>query len=249
MTPRSGSTWLTELMASAGGLGVPQEWFNESFLRSNEPALGCRPPLLRGTLDINDYLRSIVDEGQGVAGAEVSIFQALMLAELFEGAPEEGILDASFYLRRWDVIAQGISLYRSAKSGRFHSYQTKPEEIRSFQEVKYDADEIAHWIRQIIEYEDLFEKLFEKAGLRPVPIFYEDLQQNPLGHLREIAERIGVIGPDELPASNLTLMRDDRSIDWARKFSRDLSDDLDRQIGEGCEKLQAVRHCETARRA
>jgi len=247
LTPRSGSTWLTELMAGAGGLGVPQEWFHEEFVYSSEPALGCLPPSMRGTLDINDYLLSIVDEGQGVAGAEISIFQALMLSELLEGPLDPGLLDVTLFLRRIDVVAQGISLYRSVQSGRFHSYQAAPDQIRSFSEVSYQEEEILYWIAQILEYEDKFEQLFERCGFDPIPIFYEDLQCDPMGLLVELAAFLGAPCPATLPQTSLTLMRDQRSAEWAEAIERSLPDDFRIQIDNRRHRLETIR-LGTARR-
>jgi hypothetical protein len=53
-------------MLNAGHLGVPQEWFNDGWIYSNETALGCRPPKLRRTFDINRYVEEIVSDPLGV---------------------------------------------------------------------------------------------------------------------------------------------------------------------------------------
>jgi trehalose 2-sulfotransferase len=98
LTPRSGSTWLTELAMNTGVLGAPQEWFNDGWIYTDQPALGCLPPRLRKIEDVNQYVKAIVDEGRGTAGLELSVFQATMLCEMIERPFDPRWLAASFYL-------------------------------------------------------------------------------------------------------------------------------------------------------
>jgi hypothetical protein len=50
-----------------------------AWIYTDELVLGCKPPKVRGISDINQYFNVIVDEGNGVAGLRLSVFQALML--------------------------------------------------------------------------------------------------------------------------------------------------------------------------
>jgi LPS sulfotransferase NodH len=225
LTPRSGSTWLTELAMNAGGLGAPQEWFNDDWIYTDKPALGCLPPRARGIDDVNDYVDAIVNEGGGVAGLELSIYQALMLSDLLDQTFDPGWLAASFYLRRRDLAAQAISLYRSVSTGRFHSYQNDPEQLQAARSLDYDYQRIRQWLEFLEDCERQFETLFESCGISPTPLFYEDLQANPLGTLQQIAAGIGVPPPDTLPVTSLRMIRDETSTQWQIRFSQDLASD------------------------
>src|SRR5262245_3349013 len=72
LTPRSGSTWLTDLLRLTGTLGCPQEWLNPGFLGGSEMALGCIPPRVSGIYEVNDYLDDVLKQQHGaVAGIEL----------------------------------------------------------------------------------------------------------------------------------------------------------------------------------
>jgi trehalose 2-sulfotransferase len=222
LTPRSGSTWLTELALNSGELGCPQEWFNDEWIYSDELHLGCAPPRLRGISDVSAYIDSIVDEGQGTAGIELSVYQAMMLRELLDEPFDPTLLNASFYLRRKDKAAQAISLYRSVLSGYWHSYQSDPGQLLSFKSTQYDFDEILKWRRHIDEIEARFDKLFYACGFDPIRIYYEELCRDPLGILNRICVALGKQPLRELPRSSLGILRDAISTDWEERFAREL---------------------------
>jgi trehalose 2-sulfotransferase len=222
MTPRSGSTWLTELVMNAGGLGVPQEWFNEIWVHMKEPSIGCRPPRLRGVTEINEYVAEIVGEGQGIAGIELSLSQALNLGELIDQPFDPSWFAASFYLRRKNLIAQTISLYRSAVSGVFHSYQDSPEERQVFNAVEFNYSHLLHWLKFLIRCERRFEALFRVYNIRPIPLYYEDIVADPLRALRHIARGIGGPPVTKIPDTSLTVLRDRKSAEWQDRFLKSL---------------------------
>lgn len=224
--PRSGSTWLTELAMNSNGLGAPQEWFNEGFVQSDTPALGCLTPRNRGIFDINQYIDAIVDEGNGVSGVELSILQALMLRELVDQHFDLSWLNASFYLRRYDLAAQAVSLYRSAMSGRFHSYQCNPLEMRQFNTVEYDHEKLVDTMRYLIDCEDRFDALFTSCNIQPTMLYYEHLQNDPLSVLRRLAAAVGSPSPLSIPKTSLTLMRDKTSAAWRQRLVSKLPSDI-----------------------
>ncbi len=233
LTPRSGSTWLTELAMNTGALGAPQEWFNEGWILTDYNALGCVPPRPRGTLDVNAYVDEIVDEGRGVAGLELSMQQALLLRGLIDGPFDPSWLKATFYLRRRDIAAQAVSLYRSVVSNRYHSYQrNSPKELRAFANAEYDRERLLGFLGFIIKVERTFGALFKSCGLAPIPLLYEDLEADPLAALRRIALAIGVEPPERVPPTTLKVMRDETSAVWRERLMSDLPADMGAAIRE-----------------
>jgi LPS sulfotransferase NodH len=224
--PRSGSTWLTELAANTNRLGTPHEWFNEHWIYTDKLSLGYRPPLVRGISDVNKYVESIVEEGAGVAGIELSISQTMMVPDLLDEAFDPKLFSATFYLRRRDVIAQAISSYRAGTSGRWHSYQSSPEQMRSFNSVQYDLDALVYTVKVLLETESKFLNIFHDCAISPISLFYEDLQADPLSALREMAVAIGISPPDTIPETTLTIMRDETSRVWCDRLNSELPMDL-----------------------
>ena len=239
LTPRSGSTWLTELSMNTGELGTPQEWFNDTFVYSDQPALGCLPPRRRGIADINEYVDAIVDEAGGVAGLELSVFQALMLREMIAPSFDPSCLTASFYLRRYDIVAQAISLYRSIASGIFHSYQDTSEEIQTFSQVEYNYENLLKALELLMESEHRFELLFSSCNISPISLLYEDLEVAPLSTLRKIALELGVTPPQSLPTTTLRVMRDENSVAWRERFMIELPRDVINSINESRLRMKA----------
>ena len=224
--PRSGSSWLTELAMNSTGLGIPQEWFNDDWIYSDQPALGCLPPRMRGVSDINQYIDAVVDEGHGFAGIELSIFQTLMIRELIDQPFDSSWINAYFYLRRYDLASQAVSLYRSATSGRFHSYQFTPQEIHKFNSIEYNHEKLMETLYFLIDCETRFDALFNSCNIKPKPFYYEILQGNPLNVLADLAASIGSAAPLSIPKTSLTPMRDETSAAWRKRLVSRLPSDI-----------------------
>lgn len=237
LTPRSGSTWLTELAIATGRLGAPQEWFNDGWIYENRTALGCKPPRLRNTPNINAYLDAIVDEGNGVAGIELSCFQAAMLAELIEPAFNPACLTASFYLRRRDICAQAVSLYRGVESQLFHSYEATPERSAALAAIPYNHDRLTGWVEFLLASEARFAFMFEAAGLNPISLYYEDLVADPLTILRLISNELAVPPPESLPPSTLRRLADHTSKDWTDQLRSRLPAHLTAALADRLRRL------------
>jgi len=176
--PRSGSTWLTELASKDGRLGTPHEWFNEWWIYGDGELLGCVPPRVMGTHDINEYIERVVEmyrSPNGVMGLEISLTQMRMLIKIVENPHSiKGVLTV-FYLRRRNLVAQAISIYRSVATSYFHSFQDDSEARSRFDALDYSGDAIAGCMQDIINYENSFEELFATCGIKPHRFFYEDI--------------------------------------------------------------------------
>jgi LPS sulfotransferase NodH len=238
--PRSGSTWLTDMAMRGGRLGAPQEWFNDTWILGDEPALGCKPPSLAGTADINEYTQRCVAAHRsaiGLMGVQLSYYQTLALMRATDD-PALAVTDLPmFYLRRRNIVAQGISLYRSVESGLFHSYQA-PGGNAHFAVPDYDAQKIAAWIAHIVECEAGFEALFASCTAAPLALFYEDMLARPADCLAFVEHRITGRPPPAAapPTSSLRRLSGAESLAWEERFRceaatvlRDLEDRRPRQ--------------------
>lgn len=225
LTARSGSTWLTELARDSGVLGCPQEWFNRDWIGSTHEALGCRSAKALGIRDANEYAREIVRQQTAtapIAGIELPYADTVALAELTLPAFDPEVFHATFYLRRMDLVAQSISLYRSAASGLFHSYQRTPELEAKYRAVQYDPTAIADHLRHLAQDELAFEELFEHCGIGPARFFYEDLVAAPRTVLQRMADVLqpGASVPS-VASGSMTRLGDDTSTEWGARFRRE----------------------------
>jgi LPS sulfotransferase NodH len=213
-TARSGSTWLMEMAERTGVLGKPDEWFNENIVGS---------PF--APLDVNELLLEHVRlsrSSNGVVGLELSYFQASCVAEMLElPRPRLG----EFYLRRKDIIAQAVSLYRSVESGLYHSHQATDDSVTRHAAMEYSEQKIEHWCHHALNDEIAFARLFTRCGIKPKRFFYEDIAQNPDEVLSWIASHIHG-APQKLKAQTGRIERisDEKSREWEQKFRSDRAD-------------------------
>ncbi len=203
-----------EIAESTGALGKPDEWFNENIVGS---------PF--APLDVNKHLLEHVRlsrSSNGVVGLELSYFQASCVAEMLE-LPRPRI--AEFYLRRKDMIAQAVSLYRSAESGLYHSHQATDDSITRHAAMEYSEQKIEHWCHHALNDEIAFSRLFARCRMSPKRFFYEDITQSPDGVLNWIASHIHGT-PQNLKAETgrVEKISDNKSREWEQKFRSDRAD-------------------------
>jgi LPS sulfotransferase NodH len=216
--PRSGSTWLGELMAGTKTLGMPNEWLNQRFIfRDNISKLGFAPPKIRGTADINKYFSHIAEDGNGTAGVQLSYWQCMALRPLLKGAlPVRNI--HWFYLRRRDIVEQAISLYKSLSTGVWHSFeQSHP----SPNPDKFDVTKAVEDLTKLVVMEQRFETLMAECGIDPLRLFYEDIQTDPLAALKKIATNLNGPPPSSVPTATLRILRDHNSMAWKKELGAD----------------------------
>lgn len=219
-TPRSGSSWLTELLSTNPGFGQPGEWFNDSLV----------PDIARhfGVDNIYDYVgavtRTMCDPQTRVFGAEITFFQLEVMRQLVDFFQHFPLHRTKlFYLNRRDIIAQAVSLYRAVKSGVFHAADATDDAAS----VPYDADQIAHWLTHIRRQELGVEALIEEAGVTVERLRYEDMMAEEPARVVDRFSRV-LHGADYgreviAPAAHKKLRSHETSA-WIERFEADKSD-------------------------
>lgn len=168
-TPRSGSSWLTDMISRTGRLGRPEEWFNPSFVPRVAQSVNAG--------NLADYVKMLKRKQApgGIFGFEITYYQMLstfgseaaFLAQFPAATP-------AFFLVREDIVLQAVSLAKSVATSVYHSVGTPEEEIgRSDAEFEYDVGTIEHWLAHILDQEVRFERFFARNGVRPVRFSYE----------------------------------------------------------------------------
>ncbi|SOE68917.1 LPS sulfotransferase NodH [Burkholderia sp. OK233] len=228
---RSGSTWLMEMAQNSNILGTPQEWFNEGWIHTCEPALGCRPPVAIGTGDVDEYLRRTVADYRsqsGVMGLQLSPYQTECLCSMVERPRDICSLVQPFYLRRRNLVAQAISLYRSVRSEFFHSYQANPVLQSRLDAVEYNAAAIAGWCEHLVAGEVFFESTFRRLNLSPARFTYEDIIADPEDVLTWMNQTINPTSTTRVSANskNLKTLRTEISEEWCHRFRTERADFL-----------------------
>jgi LPS sulfotransferase NodH len=204
LTPRSGSSWLGDLLLSTGLVGNPDEWFN---LRSVPGKLVEYGPCTPRTFA--EIVRRL-----GGGGVQFSFPQHHHVGRLVD-------LDAVYpapktiYLTRRNFVQQGISLYRAVASNLFHD-KTGSEAPRV---VPYDGDKIKKWVVDILQQEWRCEQLFRAHEWSPLRLAYEDALADHVATVRKILTHLGRTEP--VPPLSSVYRKLPREADWEERFVND----------------------------
>jgi LPS sulfotransferase NodH len=221
ITPRSGSSYLCDLMTQIDRFGMPNELINQDGLpKSLREAPGRTP---------DEYLRHILRNRQtenGISGLKASWFQFENFAEYMDD--RHYLANFNFiYLTRRDLAAQAVSLYKAVATGIFHT-DTKPtaDSIARLESLEYDYVRIKYWYDHIVAQEKGWQAYFYENRIYPLCISYEDIENDTLKVLRRIASYVGedtnsVFLP--ISGSIFKKIRNHISAQWTRRFAIELS--------------------------
>jgi LPS sulfotransferase NodH len=163
-TPRSGSTWLGDLLTKSGIVGIPQEWFNPDLAKTRAQQSGSTN--LQGYYS---YLKRVMRTKE-VFGLEMT-WPQLDIVLQSEGAIQFEDIQSWFFLRRKDFVAQAVSLYKAEMTGRFHSIQ----DIKPTAPVEYNAQRISKNVQRIMAHEFAYSLFFQRRKIAPVELWHEEL--------------------------------------------------------------------------
>lgn len=169
-TPRSGSSWLTEVLTAARTLGRPNEWFNPSFMPNIANVVQAN------TLD--DYVDAVQRQGttRGLFGAEVTAHQVFAVFGSYAKFHQHFADARDFWLIRKDIVLQAVSLYKMVSTGVSHRPANSSETVQTADaRFEYSAREIERWLRHIWAAEIENERYFREFGRRPIRLCYEIL--------------------------------------------------------------------------
>lgn len=179
MVPRSGSTLLTELLASTRQLGFPGESFVPDVIRTFSLAFS----------DIfssyEEFLVSRHRSENGVYGIEIESERFVQEPEFFSDVKDW----RHVYIWREDVLAQAISYQISIDTGVWHNFSGSPQDEK-FRYISRGT--LIDKVNFLLGVERFFLNLFRDRNISPYKLSYEDLVSDPIGHAHRIAEHIGI---------------------------------------------------------
>ncbi|MDN5941339.1 MAG: Stf0 family sulfotransferase [Nitrospira sp.] len=187
MTPRSGSSYLADLLKKTGYLGQPGEFLNFNLAGRTIARLADEKIELRNILQYMTWLLKCRATKNCVFGVKASYWQFAPFintgldATLF-GSPR------LFRLQRRNLVKQGISLFIATQTKRFHSV-SNPKDAKEAPD--YNDDKIRHWIQHIYTQEQGWSRYFSERKLAPLVIEYDDLSADADPVLRLISSQLG----------------------------------------------------------
>lgn len=231
-TPRSGSTLFCQYLASTGVAGVPASYFNKEGLHEYAEYWQILRP--DGSYAFADYLAATRRAGSTTNGilalrvmwstlAEVTAQLAQLYPDLADD--ELALLEKAFgqpkfiYLRREDVVAQAISLYRAQQTGYWHIDEGQAPE----QPPAFDFDAIHSFVNELRHDNLGWQAWFRKVGVEPMPVVYEDFAADPETTVSEVLRFLELDLPAgvELRAHNQRLA-DHMTTLWLGRYKDEL---------------------------
>jgi len=202
ITPRSGSSYLCDVMQMCKRLGSPGEFLQSAFIPKIAQSIPGRTP--------DEYMRNLFRVRRtpnDVAGLKASWFQFRM----FHAALADRSVVRKFcyiYLIRKDSSEQAVSLYRATATQVFHTnIEHSAEKWNALTELQYDYDKIDHWHRHILAQERGWEAFFLRNRITPLTITYEDITHDIQFVLKRVAHHLGVNLPAQPVASDTSVFR------------------------------------------
>jgi len=217
-SPRSGSTYLCELLASTGVLGIPREYLNV------EGRWGELDPNRPG--DLRPLLKRVLKAGatpNGIYGLKAHADHFAAVAAVVD--PLRALPNLKFVsIRRRDILGQAISWARAAQTGQFKAAD------RLLRTPTYDAANIRTILGMLGAQHAAWDRLFAEIACAPVHVEYESLVQNPQRDVDRVAQLMGITSPVPIVPRlvKTTIQRDDLNAAWRRRFLDETGDEFRR---------------------
>ena len=210
--PRSGSNLLCDLLSATGVAGAPTELFHPDYMR-----------MLKQRWDVEvetpeQYVGQLLarkTSPNGVFGAKAHWGQYQPFFEDTDPRHALPNMQAIFVTRR-DQLRQAVSWVRALQTLRWQSIQSERPE----RPAEFDPEHITRKLRRIGREEDAWEALFDRYGIEPHRVVYEDLVADQSRVVRGVLEFIGVEPPADLQGATPRLERqaDALSEQWVERY-------------------------------
>lgn len=212
-TPRSGSNYLCQLLASTGQLGKPQEYFNTHARQKFSD-----PGYPRDRHAQIDAVRSIGATPNGIYAVKILPLQYSRVTrkvDLFRMLPHLELVR----LHRRDLLGQALSLSRVRQTGQIMaSKQANAVPV-------YKVEDIKTCIRDLQTREAIWDQVMREFGVQPLTLAYEDVMRDPQAAIDQVARLMGLAPIPVNPALvRVTVQRDSETAAWRQRFLADTGD-------------------------
>jgi len=215
-SPRCGSTYFCQLLASTGILGVPREYLNVAGrwgrLDRDRPT------------DLQALLGRALQAGatpNGIYGLKAHADHFAAIAAVVD--PLRLLPNLKLVrIRRQDILAQAISWVRAQQTRQFLATDLQKHA------PTYDAAAIRRLLGELIQQNAAWERLFATIGCVPLEVEYESLLATPQREVDRVAHLMGVRVPVPLAPQHVevTIQRDQLNSGWRSRFLAETGDEF-----------------------
>lgn len=219
MTPRSGSSYLCDVLVNTKRLGSPSEYLAQTSVSGNHVrAIATDSP--------DEYIELMLRRGRsanGVSGFKVSWFQFKNFTAVMR-SPQVFTQYKIIYLTRRNLAAQAVSLYRMTSTRVSHTrIEHSAAQLEALDALPYDYDKIKFWHKHLQVQEQGWQAYFAQHGIYPLCITYEDIDEDVAAVCRRIATYLGrPKAAASVPTESVFRKLAGRtSVEWATQFELD----------------------------
>lgn len=198
-TPRSGSTWFCNLLASTGIAGTPESWY-----RAQDMARHAKDWGLEAQAGILTYITAAQRAAASPNGTTATRIMWGTLDEMLAAIkavtpPQAGndavllaqIFGPTRYIRliRRDLAAQAVSRYRAEQSGQWHvtdAVNAPPAE------PAYDFAAIHSFVAEAEAHNAAWQAWLSRNAIPPITVIYEELMDNPVAGIHDLLHQLGL---------------------------------------------------------
>jgi LPS sulfotransferase NodH len=220
--PRSGSTYCAIRLWQSGLLGAPMEYLNFPVMGQVFRRLGYTPDE-KGLIPaerIRDYwrdIRRLRTSLNGVFGFKMFPANYIEIARSYPTLLEEITPNYVVYLTRRDEVGQAMSYSRARRSKTWFAG------VENTLDVPYDFDHIKSCLYSVQQQKKSWEDIFERTGVAPIRIFYEDLLDDGSGVVETVLHAMGIETDANAAVEVPMILRqsDGMSREWRERFAQD----------------------------
>jgi LPS sulfotransferase NodH len=221
-----------EAMRNTGLAGQPEEYFlgPENYLPSWENSAWAKAKGIRTRREYLDLVLRSGTSSNGVFGCKImwNYFDEIRhkLAELpeYQRVHTHTAFQALFpglhylWIRRRDRVRQAISWAKAAQTGIYAWH--KGESLVAEKPPEYDFEFIHNLHQLVVESEAGWQAYFDEIGVKPYPVFYEDLVQAFEPIALDILKWIEVSIPAKLQFSERRLLKQSDAVneEWVDRY-------------------------------
>jgi len=234
MTPRSGSTFLSQHISRRLNLGHPAEYLNEGFIANFEHLFP--PPSLN---DFENFVLTNFTSSTGVFGLKTDWWRFKRARELNYLSRLYEDVDLTIFLMRKDLLSQTISLTISMQTGIWHDSNIQFSAAdKAYENLVYDEDMLMENLRGLVVSEYFWTRHLEESPKPVIRLLYEDAIADLEAVTTEIAAALDVpMAPGHAAWGTSAMRRVPSPVnaEWKTRFltnHQDLVESWTRQRGE-----------------
>lgn len=239
-TPRSGSSWLTDLLVQTKRMSLANEAFNPNFIPNIARAVNAS--------NMDQYVNALKRKhnNHGIYGFEITWHQLNAVFQKNDDFIDYFGTSPAIWLIRRDIVSQAVSLAKMVTTKVAHApHTTAQDRVEADLAFAYDEALIKRWLLHILAAERGSEQLFSDFAMSPLRICYEDMMSTGAENVvQALMQYVGAKPrPDAVIKSAHEKLATAQNADYSNRFRQDCAkflQEIDQERQGWLDKLTAL---------